>query len=155
MPLSSIEIKNKTFAKSFGGYNREEVKVFLTMISKEMEELRNERLELAQKADELSVRLNQYEKTEGLLKETLVTAQKATNDIKDNAKKEADLIISKARADSENLKRQTQEQVQKLQEKISELEAYKFNLLTQLKSLIASVAMIVDRELGQKDKIQK
>jgi cell division initiation protein len=155
MPLSPIEIKNKTFGKSFGGYNREEVKVFLAMLSKETEELRNERLALAQKADELSIRLNQYEKTEALLKETLVTAQKATNDIKDNAKKEADLIISKARADSENLKRQTQEQVQKLQEKISELEAYKFNLLTQLKSLIASVTMIIDKELGQKDKIQK
>lgn len=155
MPLTAIDIKNKTFAKGFGGYNREEVKAFLIMVSKEIEELRNERVTLAQKADELSIKLAQYEKTEGLLKETLVTAQKATVDIKDNAKKECDLIVSKAKADAEHIKRQTQEQIQKMQDKISELESYKMNLVSQLKTLVTSVSMIIDKEFGFKDKSQK
>ncbi len=152
MPLTPIDIKNKTFGKGFGGYNREEVKAFLIMMSKEIEELRNERVSLAQKVDELSVKLNQYEKHDGLLKETLVTAQKATNDIRDNAKKEADLIVNKAKIDAENIRKQAQDQMQKIQDKITELESYKMNLTNQLKSLITSVSMVVDKELGQKDR---
>lgn len=152
MPLTPIDIKNKTFGKGFGGYNREEVKAFLIMISKEMEELRNERVGLAQKVDELSIKLTQYEKHDGLLKETLLTAQKATNDIRDNAKKESDNIINKAKIDAENIKKQAQEQAQKIQDKISELESYKMNLVSQLKTLVTSVSMIIDRELVDKNK---
>lgn len=105
MPLTPNEIKNKSFTKGFAGYNRDEVKVFLTQISKEIEELRAERATLAQKNDELSIKLGEYEKHGTLLKETLITAQKATTDIKDNARKESELIITKAKIDGENLKK--------------------------------------------------
>lgn len=155
MPLSPIDIKNKTFGKSFGGYNREEVKAFLVIVSKEIEDLRNERIALAQKVDELSIKLAQYEKTETLLKETLITAQKATTDIRENTKKECELIINKAKADAEQIKKQALEQIQKLQDKINELESQKFTLLNQLKSLISTINLIVERELTTKDKTQK
>lgn len=150
MPLTPIDIKNKTFSKAFGGYNRNEVKAFLVMISKGIEELRNEKVTLAQKVDELSIRISGFEKTEKLLKDTLMTAQKATIDIKDNARKEAELILSKAKMDSEYLKKDTQEQVRKIQEKINELESQRINLVIQIKSLISNASMILDRESGQK-----
>jgi cell division initiation protein len=150
MPLTPIEIKNKTFSKAFGGYNRNEVKAFLIVISKEIEELRNEKVTFAQKVDELTIRLNGFEKNEKLLKDTLVTAQKATADIKDNARKEAELIISKAKQDAENIKRETQEQIRKIQERISELDSQKINLVTQIKALISNVTMWLEREHNQK-----
>ena len=146
MPLTPNEIKNKTFPKGFGGYNRDEVKAFLTIISKELDELRNEKVALAQKVDELTVRIEGFEKNEKLLKDTLLTAQKATTDIKDNARKEAELIITKAKMDAESIKKDTQEQVRKIQEKINELESHKINLIGQIKSIISNLTMQIDRD---------
>lgn len=150
MPLTPIDIKNKTFSKAFGGYNKNQVKAFLTLVSKEFEDLRNERITLAQKVDELSVRLATLEKTENLLKETLLTAQKATTDIKDAAKKEAENIINKAKFDAENIKKDMQEQIRKITERINELESYKINLTSQIKSLMSNITMQIERESGQK-----
>jgi len=150
MPLTPIDIKNKTFSKAFGGYNRNEVKAFLVVISKEIEELRNEKVTLAQKVDELSIRISGFEKTERLLKDTLMMAQKATIDIKDNARKEAELILSKAKIDADSLKKDTQEQVRKMQEKINELESQRINLVIQIKSLISNASMLVERETQKK-----
>jgi cell division initiation protein len=151
MPLTPTEIKNKTFSKGFGGFNREEVKAFLTVISKEIDELRNEKVALAQKVDELSVRINGFEKNEKLLKDTLMTAQKATSDIKDNARKEAELIITKAKMDAENIKKEAQEQVRKIQEKINELESHKINLIGQIKSIISNLTMQMERDTYKKN----
>jgi cell division initiation protein len=150
MPLTPIEIKNKTFSVAFSGYNRNQVKAFLVAVSKEFEDLRNERISLAQKLDELSVKLATYEKTEGLLKDTLITAQKATTDIREAAKKEAENIVNKAKIDAENLKKETQEQMRKINEKINELESHKINLVSQIKSLMMNISMLIDKESSQK-----
>ncbi len=150
MPLTPIEIKNKTFRVAFSGYNKNQVKAFLTTLSKEFEDLRNERVALAQKVDELFAKLMTYEKTENLLKETLITAQKATTDIKDAAKKEAETIVTKAKMEAENLKKDAQEQIRKITEKINELESHKINLIGQIKSIMTNIAMLVDKETGQK-----
>ena len=150
MPLTPIEIKNKTFSVAFKGYNKNQVKAFLITLSKEYEDMRNERVALAHKVDELSIRLAAFEKTEGLLKDTLVTAQKATTDIKDTARKEADLIVGKAKMEAENVKKEAQEQMRKINERINELESHKMNLIGQIKALVTNITMLIDRELQQK-----
>jgi cell division initiation protein len=150
MPLTSIDIKNKTFSTSIRGYSKDEVKAFLSIVSKELDDLRNDRVLLSQKVDELSVRLAAMEKTEGLLKDTLITAQKATTDIRDAAKKEAENIINKAKFDAENIKKEVQDQMRKITERINELESHKINLVSQIKSFMSNITMQIEREQGQK-----
>ncbi len=151
MPLTPIEIKNKSFSKAIGGYNKKEVKAFLAMVSKEIEELRNERASLAQKVDELSMRIAGIEKTEALLKETLMTAQKATSEIKDNAKKEAELIISKAKTEADNIKHNLEEQIRRTEKIIADLQMQKINLISQIKSMITNFTMLIE-QLESKEK---
>jgi cell division initiation protein len=150
MPLTSLDIKNKTFSTSLRGYSKDEVKAFLAVVSKELDDLRNERVSLAQKVDELSVRLATMEKMEGLLKDTLITAQKATTDIRDAAKKEAENIINKAKFDAENVKKEVQEQMRKINDRIHELESHKINLISQIKALLSNVTMLIDKDINQK-----
>jgi len=150
MPLTPLDIKNKTFSTSLRGYSKDEVKAFLAVVGKELDDLRNERVSLAQKIDVLSVRLVTLEKTEGLLKDTLITAQKATTDIRDAAKKEAENIVNKAKLDAENIKKEVQEQMRKITERIHELESHKIDLIGQIKSLISNISMQIERETSQK-----
>ena len=80
MPITPIDIKKKKFSSQLRGLNPQEVKNFLDVIATEMEALRKERSLLAEKIDELSAKLEGYQKTEKLLKDTLVTAQQTTLD---------------------------------------------------------------------------
>lgn len=153
MPLTPIEIKNKSFSTAISGFNKKEVKAFLSMVSKEIEDLRNERASLAQKVDELSMRIAGIEKTETLLKETLMTAQKATTEIKDNAKKEAELIISKAKAEAENIKHNLQEQIRRTEKIIEDLQMQKINLISQIKSMITNFSMLIEQMESKENKL--
>ncbi|MEO0115453.1 MAG: DivIVA domain-containing protein, partial [candidate division WOR-3 bacterium] len=82
MPITPIDIRKKKFSTQLRGINAQEVKNFLEMVANEMEVLRKERALLAEKVDELQAKLEGYVKTEKLLKDTLVTAQAATEEIK-------------------------------------------------------------------------
>lgn len=150
MPLTPIEIKNKTFSRALNGYNRSQVKAFLSIIAKEIEDLRNEKATLLQKIDELTMKIDNFEKNEKLLKDTLLTAQKATADIKDNARKEAELIISKAKMDAENIIRDANERLRKIQDKVNELESQKLNIVSQIKSLITNISTLIDKDITHK-----
>lgn len=150
MPLTPIEIKNKTFSRAFNGYNRSQVKAFLSVIAKEIEDLRNEKATLLQKIDELTIKIENFEKNEKLLKDTLLTAQKATADIKDNARKEAELIVSKAKMDAENIIKEANERLKKIQDKVNELESQKLNIVSQIKSLMNNISMLIEKNTTPK-----
>lgn len=104
MALTPLEIRKKAFALVLRGYSPKEVRTFLAAVANEFEELRKERAQLAEKVDELGTRLTGYEKTEGLLKETLLTAQKTIEELRTAAQKECEALIQAAKQEAERLK---------------------------------------------------
>ncbi|MEO0069268.1 MAG: DivIVA domain-containing protein [candidate division WOR-3 bacterium] len=104
MALTPLEIRKKAFALVLRGYSPKEVRAFLAAVANEFEELRKERAQLAEKVDELGTRLAGYEKTEGILKETLLTAQKTIEELRTAAQKECEALIQSAKQEAERLK---------------------------------------------------
>ncbi len=104
MALTPLEIRKKLFAKTIRGYSPKEVRAFLTVVANELEELRKERAQLAEKVDELQTKLAVFEKTESLLKETLLTAQKTIDELRTATQKECEALIQSARQEAERLK---------------------------------------------------
>jgi cell division initiation protein len=92
MPLSPLDIHNKEFAKTFRGYDEDEVNEFLDIIIKDYETLIREKTELAQKVAMLQEKLSHFSTLEDTLSKTLVVAQEAAEEVKNNAKAEAKLI---------------------------------------------------------------
>jgi cell division initiation protein len=64
------------------------------------------RADLADKVEQLEGDLVRYREIEGLLRTTLVSAEKAAVTLKDQARKEADLILEEARSEARSLTRQ-------------------------------------------------
>ena len=96
MALTPMDIHNKEFSRSFRGYNDDEVDQFLDEIVEEFERLYKENIELKDRLGMFADQISHYKTMENTLKETLVTAQKAANDVSASAQKKSELIINEA-----------------------------------------------------------
>lgn len=96
--ITPLDIENKKFSKQMmNGYNVEEVDDFLDDLTDDYSKNYKEITELRTKVDELNKSLEQYKTIEATLQNTLVMAQKTSEDIKNVAKQQADQIINEAK----------------------------------------------------------
>lgn len=103
MDLMPLDIQNKEFEKSFRGYKAEEVNEFLEQVSKGMEELIKEKVGLEDRIGNLEERLEQYQKLETTLHNSIIVAQETAEDVKRNANKEAELIRREAEKEAQRI----------------------------------------------------
>jgi cell division initiation protein len=106
MTLTPVEIRHLKPAKSFiGGYRRAAVDDLFDEIAASFEDVWRERADLADKVEQLESDLVRYRELESLLRTTLVSAEKAAVTLKEQAGKEADLIIEEARNEARAITR--------------------------------------------------
>lgn len=114
MALTPLEIHNKEFRKTFRGYSEEEVDEFLDEIVRDMEILIRENNQLRDDLSQVRGRLDQYQAIESTLQSTLVVAQQSAEDLKENARKEAALIVQEAHDEAERIIAAARQQEEKL-----------------------------------------
>jgi cell division initiation protein len=145
MAITPLDIKKKTFSTQVRGLSKTEVKEFLELVATEMEELRKERALLAEKADELSGRVESFEKTEQLLKDTLITAQKATGQLREDAKREAELVVEKAKVEAERVRLEVGQKIRDLTEELRALEMKRSNLTDEIAGIARTYLAMAER----------
>jgi DivIVA domain len=96
MQITSIEITNKEFKKVIRGYSQEEVDEFLDKIAETYEALYKENSSLKEKILSFEEKVNHYNKMETTIQNTLLLAQNASDQARENAKKESELILKNA-----------------------------------------------------------
>jgi cell division initiation protein len=106
MGLTPVEIRHLKPAKSLvGGYRRSSVETMLDEIVVSFEDVWRDRADLADKVEQLEADLVRFRELEGLLRTTLVSAEKAAVTLKEQAGKEADLIVEEARSEARGITR--------------------------------------------------
>ena len=94
--LTPMDIHNTTFSKGLRGYAQEEVEQFLEEVVNDYEKIYREHREMEEETDMLRTKLKNYETMETTMTSTLMMAQETAENVKVNARKEAELIIAKA-----------------------------------------------------------
>lgn len=122
MKLSSIDIQRQRFQVKLKGYDQDEVQNFLLSIAEQMEDLMRQNDQYKQEIDRLKDILNDYEERDKILKNTLVTAQKTSETLTSNAKREADLIVREAEFKGSKLMEHAQQQVLRIQKDMLDLK---------------------------------
>jgi cell division initiation protein len=105
MALTPVEIRHMTPGTGLIGYKRAQTDRLLAEIAESFEDVWRERADLADKVEQLEADLVRYKELEALLRTTLVSAERASADLKDGARREADLILSEAHAEARRLQR--------------------------------------------------
>lgn len=96
MKLTPMDINNKEFKKVLRGYSSEEVDEFLDEVVENYEEVYKENSRLKETLSRSTDQIKHYEKIENTIQNTLLLAQNAAEQARENTQKEADMIIKSA-----------------------------------------------------------
>lgn len=115
--LTPLDVRKKRgdFRRGIRGYDAEEVDQFLSLVSERMEELVRENLELKGRAEHLGRQVDAQEGREHAVKEALVTAQELRDEIREQARQEADLIRREAEMEARTIRSDAEEAAERLE----------------------------------------
>jgi cell division initiation protein len=105
MALTPVEIRHLHFGRRFFGYGRQAVDTSIEEIVDSFENVWRDRADLADRVEELEGDLVRYRELETLLRQTLVSAERAAHELKSQAAREAELIVEEAHSESRSIVR--------------------------------------------------
>lgn len=120
--LTPMDIRNREFKKGFRGYSEDEVDMFMDKVVADFEKMYKENIELKDKVNIFNDRLESYSEMEKTLQSTLIIAQRTSEDIVANARKEADLIIRESEEKRKEIMAQANSDVININKDIEELK---------------------------------
>jgi cell division initiation protein len=138
MKITPLDIRKQEFRKTFKGYDKNEVDIFLEMLAKEIENIIRDNKSMADQLKELDSKIEDYKRMETTLQNTLTSTQKTTDEIRRNARKEAEMILQKAKLQASEIIENAAAKVKDLQSQISALRNQKNGFIIQLRSFLSS-----------------
>jgi cell division initiation protein len=105
MALTPVEIRHLQPGTGFMGYNRGHTDRLFDEIAVSFEDVWRERADLADKVEQLEADLVRFRELESLLRTTLVSAERAGAEVKEQARREAELILGEAHAEARKVQR--------------------------------------------------
>jgi cell division initiation protein len=124
MPLTPVEIRHLELHRTWRrGYRKGGVDRLLSEIADSFEEVWRERADLADRLDELETEASKHREMEALLRSTLVSAERAAHDMKEQARRESDLIVQEAHAESRRITRDMSSEKQRLEQEVRKIRA--------------------------------
>jgi cell division initiation protein len=141
--LTPLEIQKATFSRKFKGYNLDEVRGYLFLVAEEIERILKENDQLLRENSGLREDLEEHTQRERILKDTLLSAQRVSEEVKANAHKEAELIVKDAELSSERLIAQAMSRVADLERSIQDLKLERKAVRSRLQSTLDIVQQMV------------
>ncbi len=122
MRITPLDIRKQEFRKTMRGLDSDEVYAFLGTVADEYEAVLSDNKRLREHIVQLEERLKEFKSMETNLRNTLMTAEKITVEAKENARKEADLIVRGAEVEASQSSEAIRAHTQQLRREILELK---------------------------------
>ncbi len=139
MKVTPADIRNANFKKKVKGFDPEEVRIFLTMVSEEMENILKENARLLSENQELKAQLSDVQEKERMLKEIMLSTQKFVESLKENARREARIIVKDAELRAEEILGSAQRQLKKINDEITHLKIQRKEVEEKILALISAL----------------
>jgi cell division initiation protein len=144
MKLTPLDIRHKDFKRGMRGYVDAEVDEFLDEVADEFERLFKENIDLAERCETLQEKIDHYRTLEETLQKTLVSAQRSAEELKTNAQKEAQLILSEAELKARQMVNESYADKQAIEKNIVVLKSSEEDFRFKFRSLLEGYAKQLD-----------
>jgi cell division initiation protein len=153
MKLTPIDIQQQEFGRRLRGYDRKEVENFLDLVAAQMGELSRDNSQMRSEISHLKREIEEHRDREETLREAMLTAQRAIDEIRDTAKKEAELVVTEAEMRAEKILHSAHGRVTKLIDEINELKRQRTRAIEEVRSVLSTHAKLLDmyEQAGQAD----
>jgi len=106
--LTPVEIKHIRLGTTLLGYKRALVDELLQDVAESFEDVWRDRADLADKVEHLEQELVRFRELEALLRTTLVSAERASQELKEQARRESEVALNEAYAEAREITRRAQ-----------------------------------------------
>lgn len=138
MRLTPLDIRKQEFKKGMRGLDSDEVYAFLSTVADEYEAVLNDNKALRERLLELDDKVQEYRNMEKTLRDTLLTAERMMVEAKDNARREAELIVKQAELDADQGARDIKASASRLRQEIQSLKRQRESYMARMKGLVES-----------------
>ena len=105
MTITPVELHHIRLKRGLLGYRRGPVDELILEIADSFEEVWRQRADYADRIEHLEGELSRHRDLESLLRTTLVSAERSAHELKDQAKREAELVVGEAHAEARSVTR--------------------------------------------------
>lgn len=144
MTLTPVEIRHVRLGRGLLGYRRSLVDRLLAEVTASFEEVWRERADLVDRVEALDAELGRYRELETLLRSTLVSAERAAHELRDQARREADLVVGEAHAEARSITRLAASERERL-----------LGEARRIRALLAAALALADEGLEAKETTQE
>lgn len=135
--LTPLDVRRFDFGRALRGYNGEKVEQFREQVAEELERLGRVNADLDSKARSFHEQLRAFRERDKALNEALVSAQQLRAEVREQAEREAQLVIKEAEAEGQRLLEAARADVRRMEAELDSLDRSRRSYLAQMRSLIA------------------
>ena len=157
MSVTPLDIQQQQFKTRFRGFDVREVDAFLEQLANAFESLQHQNHHLSEDARRLEMEIQGYKKREETFKRSILNSQKVLDQMKDNARKQAELLVAEAEVRAEKILNKSHHRLAQLHEDISELKRQRIQIEVQISSIIEGHSRLLEiskegmKEMNEKD----
>ncbi|MGE5198577.1 MAG: DivIVA domain-containing protein [Rhodospirillaceae bacterium] len=157
MNVTPLDLRQQQFRTSMRGFDKDEVTAFLAEAADDYAEAIREAERLRQEVTRLEGLVNEHREHERNLRNTLMTAQRLSDEISDNAHKQAATIIKDAESRAGLILEKAQARYEDVQREIDGLRLKRREVENSVEAVIASLKNTLDfvREQDARDRDEK
>ena len=144
MKISPMDLQRQTFAQRLRGFDPAEVRTYLNIVAEEVAALQRERDSLDQEVQSLRALVDEHRQRETILKNTLLTAQRLSEEIREAARKQSESVVKEAELQADRLLELAQSRAQEVERGILDLRGHRSSLRTDVRALITRLTHILD-----------
>ncbi len=147
--ITPMDLRTKTFSKKpVGGYDKREVDEYMEVLISDYEKIYKQSIETTDKINTLTKLVDSYKAMEDTMKNSLIVAQSAAEELARTTQQKADLMLEEARAEARKIVEEARIEAGKIQAELSELknsmELYKSRAIGMLNAQIEVVEKFKD-----------
>jgi len=155
MKVTPLDLRQAQFRSKLRGFDPDEVTPFLTDAAYELEQALKEIDRLRQEAARNETILEEFRERENALRNTLLTAQRLADQIKENAETEAKTILREAETRADLILQKAQSRLTELDRDINEMRLRRRDVEGSLEASIASLSYALDFMRTQDHQVER
>ncbi len=144
MKITPLDIQQQQFKTKFRGFDVKEVDGFLEQMADAFELMLRENEGLSQKIQRLKAENKGYKEREEAFKRAMLNSQKVLEQMKNNARKSAELVVAEAEVQAEKILNKAHNRLAQLHEDIMELKRQRMQIEVQIGAVLDAHTKLLD-----------
>ena len=146
--ITSLDVRRFDFGRALRGYSPEKVEQFREQVAEELDRLGRVNADLDTKARSFHEQLRAFRERDKALNEALVSAQQLRAETREQAEREAQLLLKEAQAEGDRLIEAAKNDVRRMEAELDSLDRSRRTYLAQMRALLARQLSEVEASEG-------